>query len=805
MSSTDFITSAEAGPTERARARDPALYINRELSWLEFNLRVCELAEDGSFPLLERVKFAAIYGSNLDEFFMVRVAGLHDQIDAGVERPSVDGLTPAQTLEDVHERVLEHGLRLQRCVSERLLPALAEHDIVVKQVRELGEADREALAAHFRRVIFPALTPLAVGPGQPFPYISNLSLSLAAMVSDPDSGHTTFARVKVPIEILPRFIAVGGGDTFVLLEDVIAHNLDALFPGMVIDEYDFFRVTRDADLAVSDEADDLLQAVEDELRRRRFGEVVRVEVGARMSTRLLHELTAAMHLQPRDVYAVDGIIDLTGLMQLTKLGGYPELRDPPWTPSCRRAFAPTRTARTDVMSAMRTGDVLVHHPYDSFSASVERFVDQAVNDPQVLAIKQTVYRTSDDSPLVPALIRAAERGKQAVCLVELQARFDEQTNIQWAKELEEAGVHVVYGHPALKTHAKCVLVVRREGDGVRNYVHVGTGNYHSTTARLYTDFGLFTTDEAIGADVAELFNFLTGFARQSSYRKVLVAPTHLRNAILHEIEQTVAAHSPSSPARILIKINALVDPTCIDALYAASRAGVRVDLNVRGICCLRPGVPGLSETIRVVSVVGRFLEHSRVYAFERERRSNRLHQLGRPDAAQPRAPRRARGADRGSDAARRGARDGRALPQGQPQRVAARRRWALDAHSPAGSRRDDQRAGGADAPAPAARGREPTGARGCARSALGLFTPRQRFFVDTADLPAAPPTPVVPVVPSSGTGVVTHAPPLAFLTSTSDRRRVAKPRLAQNSSCFRSTGRPRSNGPDMYCVTSASP
>ena len=618
MSSTDFIVSAEAGPTERTGARDPALYINRELSWLEFNLRVCELAEDGSFPLLERVKFAAIYGSNLDEFFMVRVAGLHDQIDAGVERPSVDGSTPAQTLEHVRERVLEDGLRLQRCVSERLLPALAEHDIVVKQVRELGEADREALVAHFRRVIFPALTPLAVGPGQPFPYISNLSLSLAAMVSDPDSGHTTFARVKVPIEILPRFIAVGGGDTFALLEDVIANNLDALFPGMVIDEYDFFRVTRDADLAVSDEADDLLQAVEDELRRRRFGEVVRVEVGARMSTRLLHELTAAMHLQPRDVYAVDGIIDLTGLMQLTKLGGYPELRDPPWTPVVPSRFRSDEDARTDVMSAMRTGDVLVHHPYDSFSASVERFVDQAVNDPQVLAIKQTVYRTSDDSPLVPALIRAAERGKQAVCLVELQARFDEQTNIQWAKELEEAGVHVVYGHPALKTHAKCVLVVRREGDGVRNYVHVGTGNYHSTTARLYTDFGLFTTNEAIGADVAELFNFLTGFARQSSYRKVLVAPSHLRNAILHEIEQTVAAHSPSSPARILIKINALVDPTCIDALYAASRAGVRVDLNVRGICCLRPGVPGLSETIRVVSGVGRFLEHSRVYAFERD-------------------------------------------------------------------------------------------------------------------------------------------------------------------------------------------
>ena len=467
-------------------------------------------------------------------------------------------------------------------------------------------------------MIFPALTPLAVGPGQPFPYISNLSLSLGVIVSDPDSGHRAFARVKVPTEILPRFVAIGSGDTFVLLEDVIAENLESLFPGMVIDERACFRVTRDADLAVSDEADDLLAAVENELRRRRFGEVVRVEVGARMSTRLRSEITEALHLEPRDVYEIDGLLDLTGLNQLTKLAGYRELRQPSWTPLTPPRFRGDDDGRADVMAAMRAGDVLVHHPYDSFSASVERFVEQAVNDPQVLAIKQTVYRTSDDSPLVPALIRAAERGKQAVCMVELQARFDEQTNIQWAKALEEAGVHVVYGHPAIKTHAKCVLVVRREGSGVRNYVHIGTGNYHSTTARLYTDFGLFTTDEAIGSDVAELFNFLTGFARQRSYRKVIVAPTRLRSAILAEIEQTAASHSPQTPARIMIKINALVDQTCIDALYAASQAGVRIDLNVRGICCLRPGLAGVSETIRVVSVVGRFLEHSRVYAFVRD-------------------------------------------------------------------------------------------------------------------------------------------------------------------------------------------
>jgi len=618
MSSIDELTLGQSdGGAERARAANPSLYINRELSWLDFNLRVCELVEDASLPLLERVKFAAIYTSNLDEFFMVRVAGLHDQIDAGLERPSIDGLTPAQTLEAVHERATDYGRRLQRCVTERLLPALAEHGIVIKPVSEVSAAERDALTAHFRRVIFPALTPLAVGPGQPFPYISNLSLSLGVLVSDPESGHRAFARVKVPTEVLPRFVPVGEGDTFVLLEDVIAHNLGALFPGMVIDEYHLFRVTRDADLTVSDEADDLLAAVEHELRQRRFGEVVRVEVSARMSQRMLTELTEALRLKPPDVYIVEGPLDLTGLLQLTKLAGYQELREAPWTPVTPARFRSDEDGRTNVMSAMRGGDVLVHHPYDSFTTSVARFVEQAVNDPQVLAIKQTVYRTSDDSPRVPALIRAAERGKQAVCLVELQARFDEQSNIHWAKALEEAGVHVVYGHPALKTHAKVVLVVRREGAGVRNYVHIGTGNYNPATARLYTDFGLFTTDEAIGADVAELFNFLTGFARQRSYRKVIVAPTRLKGEILHEIEQTVAAHSQETPSRILIKINALVDQACIEALYAASQAGVTVDLNVRGICCLRPGLPGISETIRVISVVGRFLEHSRVYAFER--------------------------------------------------------------------------------------------------------------------------------------------------------------------------------------------
>ena len=611
-------TAPVAEPRPRAlELSDPTLYFNRELSWIDFNARVLELVEDDRLPLLERAKFAAIYATNLDEFFMVRVAGLHDQIDAGVEKADIAGYTPSQALERVRDRVLGLGTRLTACVERQLRPALAEHGIRITSIRDVSDRDRELLRAHFLKVIFPALTPLAVGPGQPFPYISNLSLSLGVLVRDPLTGHTTFARVKVPIEVLPRFVAPAEGSTTLIpLEDVIADNLDALFPGMEIFDYDVFRVTRDADLAVSDEADDLLRAVEDELRRRRFGEVVRVEVGAKMSAALLDEITAALGVSERDVYALEGLQDLSGLWQVVRLPGFSELRDPPWMPVTPPEFRADEEGHADVMRAMRRSDILVHHPFDSFTQSVERFVEQAVADPDVLAIKQTVYRTSDDSPLVPALIRAAERGKQAVCLVELKARFDERMNIQWAKALEQAGVHVVYGHPALKTHAKCVLVVRREGNGVRNYVHIGTGNYHSTTARLYTDFGLFTTDPEIGADVGDMFNYLTGFGRPAGYRKVLVAPSYLRDAILEEIERTIEAHRAGEPARIAMKMNALVDPPCIQALYRASQAGVRVDLNVRGICCLRPGVTGVSDNIRVVSLVGRLLEHSRVYAFE---------------------------------------------------------------------------------------------------------------------------------------------------------------------------------------------
>lgn len=606
-------------PGHKHRLHDPSLYINRELSWLDFNERVLQLAEDENTPLMERVKFCAIYTTNLDEYYMVRVAGLHDQIDAGVDNPGQDGRTPSETIAAIRERVLALGGRLSGCFEGHLREALTEHGVRVVGFEQLDGEQREQLAEHFRRVIFPALTPLAVAPGRPFPYISNLSLSLAVLVRDPSGGETVFARVKVPTEILPRFVTVrpAGDVTLVPLEDVIAHHLDALFPGMEIVDYDVFRVTRDADLEVSDDAADLLQAVEDELRRRRFGEIVRVEIGQSCSQRLRDELVGLLGVREEEVYPVDGLLDMGALWQIARLPGMPELRYTPYSPVTHPRLLRREGERPDVFAAMRDGDVLVHHPYDSFATSVERFVEQAVSDPNVLAIKQTVYRTSDDSPLVPDLIAASERGKQAVALVELTARFDERMNIHWAKALEEAGVHVVYGQPALKTHAKCVLVVRREGDGVRNYVHVGTGNYHSATARLYTDFGLFTTDEDIGADVAEMFNNLTGYGRPLHYRKTLVAPAHLREGLIAEIDATIAAHTPESPGRIAMKMNALVDGHCIRALYRASMAGVKVDLNVRGICCLRPGVQEISENITVVSVVGLLLEHSRIYTFER--------------------------------------------------------------------------------------------------------------------------------------------------------------------------------------------
>jgi polyphosphate kinase len=595
------------------------LYINRELSWVEFNDRVLQLAEDPAQPLLERCKFAAIFESNLDEFFMIRVAGLHDQVDAGITAPKLDGRTPSETIDAIRARVLDLKGRQCRTLSHDLRPQLAEHDINLVSIDEVSADARRALDQRFRRQIFPVLTPLAVGLGRPFPYISNLSLSLAVLIRDPVGGHITFARVKVPKEMLPRFVALEDEPTtFVPLEELIAANLQSLFPGMEVIEHGVFRVTRDADFEISDEADDLLTAVEDELRRRRFGEVVRVEVNSQMATPLRDALTEALEVEGRQIYEINDLLDLTDLWQIVGLKGHDDLRDEAWSSVTQPRLRPEEHhAKADVFAAMRAGDVLVHHPYDSFSTSVGRFVEQAANDPDVLAIKLTIYRTSDDTPLIPALIRATERGKQAVCLVELKARFDERANIEWARKLEETGVHVVYGHPALKTHAKCILVVRREGDGVRHYLHVGTGNYHPKTARLYTDFGLFTTDERLGSDVADMFNFLTGYARPRRYRKALIAPDHLRDGIVDEIERTIAAKEAGQPARIQMKMNSLVDRTCIKALYRASQAGVQVDLNIRGICCLVPGIPGVSENVRVVSIVGRFLEHSRIYAFER--------------------------------------------------------------------------------------------------------------------------------------------------------------------------------------------
>jgi polyphosphate kinase len=598
-----------------AAVGDPSLYVNRELSWLDFNERVLQLAEDSERPLLERLKFCAIYSSNLDEFFMVRVAGVHDQVDAGIEATSADGIPPSELLDRIGDRARELGARLEGCWERVLRPALEEHGIRVAAPDALREEERAAVDDRFRREVFPALTPLAVGPAQPFPYISNLSLSLGVLVRDPATDQTRFARVKVPKEGLPRFIPVADGRTLVPMEAVIADHLDRLFRGMEIVAHTTFRVTRDADFTVSDEADDLLEAVEAQLRRRRFGEVVRLELTAGTDPALRARLMNELEVEERDVYEVDGLLDPADLWQIVKLPGFRELRETPWTPLMPSVFEEDGK-KSDLFALLRRRDLLVHHPYDSF-ATVEQFVGQAVNDPDVLAIKQTVYRTSDDSPLVPALIRAAERGKQAVCLVELTARFDERANITWARALEQSGVHVTYGMPGLKTHAKAVLVVRREGDGVRHYAHVGTGNYHRGTADLYTDFGLFTAREELTGEIAELFNQLTGYSRPEHYRRVLVAPLNLRERIIGEIDATIDAHESGKDARIRMKMNSLVDAACIRALYRASQAGVPIELNVRGACCLRPGVSGVSETIRVVSIVGRFLEHSRIYAFQR--------------------------------------------------------------------------------------------------------------------------------------------------------------------------------------------
>ncbi len=692
----------KVAPAAEIDLDDRDLYFNRELSWLEFNQRVLELAEDADIPLLERLKFVAITANNLDEFFMVRVAGLHDQVDAGIATPLQDGRTPSETLIAIRGRVAEHMERMARVLDGDIRPALAENGISIVHIDDVSADERERLDERFRRQIFPVLTPLAVGLGRPFPYISNLSLSLGVVVHDPVSHSQVFARVKVPTEMLPRFVPLADGRTFVPLEELIAKHLDQLFPGMEIVDTAVFRVTRDADFTVSDEADDLLQAVEDELRRRRFGEVVRVEVESSMSREMREQLERALEAEHEDVFAIDGLLDLNDLMEIGKIPGYKELRDPPWTPLTQPALLARESEDPNVMAAMREGDILLHHPYDSFSSSVERLVEEAVNDPDVLAIKQTVYRTSDDSPLVPALIRAAERGKQAVCLVELKARFDERANITWARAMEEAGVHVVYGLPSLKTHAKCILIVRREGDGVRNYVHVGTGNYHPKTARLYTDFGLLTCDDRIGADVADMFNFLTGFARPRRYRQVLVAPAHLRDGILAEIERTIEAkqRGQARPHRAEDELAGRppLHPRALRRL-AGRRAGgpqhPRHLLPAAG----RPGRVGEHPRRLDRRALPRALPDLRLRA---RQDPAGLHRLRGPDAAQPRHAGGAARPGAGPRPARRPARHAGALLRRRHQLVGAGRGRQLDAPHAAGPGAP-QRAARADAGARGAR------------------------------------------------------------------------------------------------------
>ena len=591
----------------------PERLLNRELSTLEYNARLLELAADERLPLLERVKMCRYFSSNLDEFFMVRVAGLMGQAASGVSVRSADGLTPRAALAAIRERVNELTAAQSKLWRRQLCPALAAEGIELCQVEELGKRERTEIEDRFARDVFPILTPLGVGPGQPFPYISGLSLSLGVLARDPESGEERFARVKVP-EGLPRFLPVGEAGRLVPMEQAISYFLPFLFPEMEIVERAVFRVTRDADFELSDEADDLLEAVELELRRRRFGDVVRLEVSSSVSRSLLERIQRGLGIADDQVYEIHGPLDLADLDQVVDLDR-PELKHDSAPP-----VTPPRLARvrrpSELFDEIRRGDLLVHQPYESFSATFEAFVRAAASDPDVIAIKTAVYRTSGDSPLVPALIEAAEDGKQTVCLVELKARFDERRNIEWSRKLEQAGVHVVYGFPDLKVHAKMTLVVRREATGLRRYVHIGTGNYHAVTARSYEDVGVFTADEAVAADVAALFNYLTGFGRPQRFERILVAPFDLRTKIAERIREVGAAAVAGRPARIRLKVNALTDEALIEELYAASQKGARVEIVARSICMLRPGVDGLSENVRVRSIAGRYLEHSRLFSFE---------------------------------------------------------------------------------------------------------------------------------------------------------------------------------------------
>lgn len=595
-------------------------YLNRELSWLDFNARVLALAADTSLPLLERAKFLAIFASNLDEFYMVRVAGLKRRDEMGLSVRSADGLTPREQLRRIGEQTQQIASRHARVFLDSVRPALAEEGIHVVTWADLTKAERDKLSNYFHEQVFPVLTPLAVDPAHPFPFVSGLSLNLAVTVKRPDDGGTHFARVKVPDNV-DRFVELGGQRAdgapevrFLPMEELIAAFLPVLFPGLEIVEHHVFRITRNADFEVEEDRDeDLLQALERELARRRFGSPVRLEVADDMTENMLELLLRELDVHPGDVIEVPGLLDLSSLWQIYDLER-PALKDRAFVPATHPAFADRETPKS-IFATLREGDVLVHHPYDSFSTSVQRFIEQAAADPNVLAIKQTLYRTSGDSPIVRALIDAAEAGKQVVALVEIKARFDEQANIRWARALEQAGVHVVYGLVGLKTHCKTCLVVRREGSAIRRYCHVGTGNYNSKTARLYEDIGLLTVDPDIGADLTDLFNSLTGYSRKLSYRNLLVAPHGIRTGIIERVEREVAAHRETGNGRIRLKMNALVDEQVIDALYRASQAGVRVEVVVRGICALRPGMEGFSENIVARSILGRFLEHSRILHF----------------------------------------------------------------------------------------------------------------------------------------------------------------------------------------------
>lgn len=589
-------------------------FLDRELSWLAFNKRVLELADDPALPLLDRTKFLAIFASNLDEFFMVRVAGLKRRIATGIAVRAASGLTPREVLENIWER----AYALQRQQADFFLntirPELSQEGIGLLRWDELTPAEKTDLDVFFDAKVFPILTPLAVDPSHPFPYISGLSLNLAVVVRNPTTGNKLFARVKVP-PLLPRFISVGS-QRYVPLEDVIAAHLDELFPGMEICEHHAFRVTRNEDVEVEeDDAENLLKALERELVRRRFGPPVRLEVEENIDPYVLELLVSELDINELEVFRLPGPLDHTGLWTIVGLDR-DDLKQRKFVPKTSRALSDVESSSApDILSIVRERDVLLHHPYDSFSTSVQLFLEQAARDPHVLAIKQTLYRTSGDSPIVDALIEAAEEGKQVLALVEIKARFDEQNNIDWARKLEQAGVHVVYGLVGLKTHSKLSMVVRDDGDQLRRYCHLGTGNYHPKTARLYEDFGLLTSNPEVGEDVSNLFNVLSGYSMNTDYNRLLVAPHSVRSGLIARIEREVEHHQEGRPSGIRFKCNSLVDEAIIDALYRASMAGVQVEIWVRGICALRPGVPGLSENIRVISVLGRFLEHSRVFAF----------------------------------------------------------------------------------------------------------------------------------------------------------------------------------------------